>query len=112
MAFRILLLLVAVWAVIGAPALCSVGAVAHACACEEEPACDHECDCDADPCSELVFRKDESDSPVPAFEGAPDMVLFVLEVPRAQGPAVSAVDQRGTGPPPASRHAQVFPLLN
>jgi hypothetical protein len=54
------LLVVAVWAVIGAPTLCTVGVLAHECRCDVECVCDHESECEADPCGEVLLRKDDN----------------------------------------------------
>jgi hypothetical protein len=53
-------LVVAVWAVIGAHTLCTVGVLAHECRCDVECVCDHESECEADPCGEVLLRKDDN----------------------------------------------------
>lgn len=49
-------LLVVLWAVIAAPALCLGGVLLHECECGSAQACEHEGDCASDPCGELTVR--------------------------------------------------------
>ncbi|MCH7789758.1 MAG: hypothetical protein IH940_09995 [Acidobacteria bacterium] len=49
-------LLVALWAVIAAPALCLGGVLLHECECGSAQTCAHEGDCASDPCGALTVR--------------------------------------------------------
>lgn len=52
------------WALVVLPALCTAGAVGHACDCGVSFECRHESDCSSDPCSELTARRPERDNDV------------------------------------------------
>lgn len=62
--FSFLVLVAAGWALIGMPALCTGGILAHPCACPhsqdsdhpEREGCGHETDCESDPCGTVVVR--------------------------------------------------------
>ncbi|MFQ5412716.1 MAG: hypothetical protein ACE5EC_10480 [Phycisphaerae bacterium] len=51
---RIGTILIAVWALLLMPALCTAGVLLHACECGAETGCSHETDCSDDPCGTLV----------------------------------------------------------
>lgn len=44
----------AAWALLLLPALCTGGAVGHACECGDADSCCHETDCPSDPCSQVT----------------------------------------------------------
>ena len=111
------LLIIALWAIIAAPALCTAGVLAHACPCDDghAEACDHEADCDLDPCSDQTLRKDEGQNSLGPDAGhdvlancpvAPDVVSIHerhdLNEPTSCRPA----------PPLGVLHASDLPLLN
>ena len=57
---RIVMILISVWVLLGAPVLCVSGVLVHACACGT--VCEHESDCDVDPCNVFTVRASRSDA--------------------------------------------------
>lgn len=71
--------LVAVWALLVMPALCTAGFIEHPCDCGNTTGCTHEADCGGDPCSIVTLRHDNG-----AAKGTdlvPTLALFVLLPP-------------------------------
>lgn len=106
---RLALVLMAVWAVVAAPALCATGVLAHECPCEDERACEHESDCDTDPCNDLLLRRDDTQPSVdPSFDALADAWL----PPASVLPAGRLLPGPPRPPaPPRLRPAAEFPLL-
>lgn len=112
---RIVLLIVALWAVALAPALCTAGVLAHECRCVEDAPCDHETDCEVDPCADQILRKDGGQGEVAAAAGtslpavAPDAAGLV---PRRDHRAEFAAPAPDPVPPIGAAHATDLPLLS
>jgi hypothetical protein len=107
--FRPALLIVGLWAIMAAPALCAAGVLAHECPCEDSAVCDHESECDADPCSDQILRRDLSSDEL--FDSAglgtwarSPAIIRPLEAPRRAAPP-----RPGPTPPPGVRHASDRP---
>jgi hypothetical protein len=49
-------ILIATWALMVMPALCTAGVILHACDCGTESDCDHEAGCSSDPCENITVR--------------------------------------------------------
>jgi hypothetical protein len=116
---RHLLLIVAVWVVALAPALCTAGVLAHECGCVDESPCDHETDCDMDPCADQILRRDDVPggpaaevgpaAPSMAPSMAPDTAGLVparADLHHAAAPGPDPV------PPLGASHLSDLPLLS
>ena len=68
---------IALWAFVAMPALCTVGVVEHACSCCPDSHVGHESQCESDPCSQLVVREDD------AANAASDPAPVELQAPLA-----------------------------
>lgn len=106
------LLIIAVWAVVAAPALCVAGVLAHECRCEDEIACDHESACESDPCGELLVRRDASFEHSILAELASALPVTHLERPSNRGGLPRAHGHPCPLPPVGVRHASDLPLLS
>jgi hypothetical protein len=109
--------MIALWAIMSAPALCTAGVLAHACPCDDgnAEACDHEADCDMDPCSEQALRKDETqnglapDAGYDVLANCP-VTLGVVSLVKRQDP--NGPTSCHPAPPLGVPHASDLPLLN
>jgi hypothetical protein len=110
--FRWTLLLIAIWSVIAAPALCVAGVLAHECHCEDEIACDHESACESDPCSEMLLRRDSSAGDVLITAFADALPVTRLEWPENPSLPPSAPAASLAIPLVGVRHASDLPLLS
>jgi hypothetical protein len=63
MVFRLGILLIACWALLGVPTLCSAGVLLHECECAEGAQCGHETDCSSDPCATIISAYRSSQLP-------------------------------------------------
>lgn len=51
---RTVVLIIAVWTIVGAPSLCQAGLLLHGC---HDSVCSHETSCDSDPCGKNVLKE-------------------------------------------------------
>jgi hypothetical protein len=107
-------LIVALWAIVAAPALCTAGVLAHECACAEGALCDHETDCEEDPCSPQALRRDdlrdESLAHAVVATSASCPALPAILQPCDAAPRVRTSRPHRT-PSPGVPHASDLPLL-
>lgn len=107
-------LIVALWAIITAPVLCTAGVLAHECQCSDGEVCEHEADCEVDPCSEQILRRDgpqdgsAGDSDYDALVQVPTFATIVARS--------DSFDRARSGPPDPTPplgvpHASDLPLL-
>jgi hypothetical protein len=108
------LVILALWASVAAPVLCTAGVLAHECECASGVVCEHETDCERDPCSEQLYRKDGSsgasvDGAAHDAPAACPVSAGIVARSAAAGPAIPS--RPDLAPPPDVRHESDLPLL-
>jgi len=106
---RLAILVITVWTMLAAPALCMEGVVTHSCVCDSVQECSHEADCSYDPCNEVVLRSNsgpESDSAsvIAVFEVSTQPAQFICSLVPSQAARPDAA-------PNLNVHPSDLPLL-